>query len=265
MSIEKQRRAIAAEFSETLRSATDDQYARKLERLLYMREFITQFPKNAPTAWDALLGLRQTTDLLVTSIVRGDTQTDLSEAVRIIQPYAGAWCKEHLLSTRSGWLELLTADTLAMMPLRERLEVPGSGFSFFDELFVDIQGDEAQVSVESIDLRPEAKAIVFACPGFQEWDMLAESRARFRDRAIAEYTQRLDQQIDRAESQVLTPALAKVNHNWIRWTLLRRAEGKSVRAVAKQCGVSRQAVNKGVAKVSAILGFIEPVTATCEP
>jgi hypothetical protein len=262
MGIEEQRRIVAAEFSDALQFTSHQDYARKVERLLYMREFITTFPKSAPTAWKALLGLRATTDLIVTSLLDGDAPLDMTEAVRIIHPYAKDWCREHHISTPAGWMELLAADALAQMPLWERLGVPITGFRFFDEVFVDIQDDQARISVENIDLHPEADALIYACPGFQVWDMLSESRAQFRKRAIEEYTQRLDQQIARAESESVTPALATVNHEWVRWTLLRRAEGKSERAVARLCGVTRPAVNNGVRRVSDILSFLDPATGT---
>jgi hypothetical protein len=259
MSIEEQRHKPSQEVLQLLDSLGPEAYAEGFQRYVYAEAFVERFPELAKTAWSDLLTLQPAVDAVIIPTLSKKSDSSIDQGPRLLRPIVDAWCERRGLSTRSGWFESVALGTLIDIAMHRHLGInPPSGFTFNRELHFERREDGVAIALEKMHLSPKPQALFYANPGVQVWNQSLETRAEFRRRAINEFAEILDRQIEALGPENFNPKTVEVNFAWVDWTILLLAEGKSVRSVAKQYHVTRPAVDKGVEKVREFLGFNEP-------
>lgn len=225
--------------------------------------FCELFSRYAPEAWSELVGLRAWSIYWLHCEVERALGTDSREAKLssqarwYLQRLVSAWAEEHAIGT--GWIVFVAERTLEAIAYAEIGEYDAPETLLIHEYpILKFSGDgHVELGVAKGSITPESLVIVNADQGMVSWDTLKESKAAFRERAIAAYSKELDAQLDRLDGPVATSRDLEVPAHYIGIVIQRYAGKRNIRSLASEWKMSRPGVHKAIDSAIPYLGLTE--------
>lgn len=228
-----------------------DAFGEHVRSTAYKYRFCELFAELAPHAWDELLKLTPLAESFLRSHAAEEQR--LKEA---LNDEIRRWASTYGIT--ADWLHAVATVTLLF-----RIDATELGLTPYRTL-------NPLVYVPAILICPDGTAIPLARDltldswvsssittdiGVKNWNPLKETRAKFRDEIVREFTKHVEEQLDAAPTSMLNPDLTTANTEWVKCFLLHRVRGESRRAVAKMIPVSRPTVDKALVKIPEYLHF----------
>lgn len=189
-----------------------EEFERTWIRYQYQRRFNELFPEYAPTAWASLLELVP----LAIKIVKEPSEEATARLEKRIEKKIQVWAKQFdnprskpPFSAKAVWFLATARMTLTVAAFAKYFG--GAGPTSLVALantgiHVDEQGN-GQPYIDTAFPVLSANVMVRLGPGVEVWDQAIESAVQFRSRVLAEYTQRLDEQIAQVDTLISPNAI----------------------------------------------------------